>query len=260
MSIQKQKPVTLSITSGKGGVGKTNLAVNLAFALMNKGQRVLLVDGDLGLANVDVLLGLSVKNTIRNILESGTDPLESVIYIESNLGILPASSGVPEMVTLGHDEQNKLGELLTSLSNHFNYILMDTAAGIGPSVLWFNNFADHNIVVLKPDPTSLTDAYALIKTLSGKFGRDIFYLVLNFVKEEKEDLKTYETLKSVASKFLNLDLQYLGPIPEDKAVTAAICQQMPFIQKVPQCKASQAVFKLADRIQMIKKTRGSGNS
>jgi len=251
MGIQTQTPVTLSITSGKGGVGKTNLAVNLAFALVKKGQRVLLVDGDLGLANVDVLLGLSVNDTVRNIIESDADPLEMVIYLEPNLGVLPASSGVPEMVTLGQKEQARLGELLTSISHHFNYVLMDTAAGIGPSVLWFNNFVNHNIIVLSPDPTSLTDAYALIKTLSLKFNRGVFYLVLNCVKDEQEGRKTFETLKSVAEKYLNLELQCLGTIPEDKSIVSAIRQQKPFIQKVPQCKAAQAVFMIADQVRML---------
>ena len=129
----KKDPVTLCITSGKGGVGKTSLAVNLAFALANKGLRVLVVDGDLGLANVDVLLGLSVKRTIRDVLDSGADPSETVVHLERNLGVLPASSGVPEMVTLGPEEQTRLGNVLTSIASHFDYALMDTAAGIGPA-------------------------------------------------------------------------------------------------------------------------------
>jgi len=186
-----QDPVTLCVTSGKGGVGKTSLAVNLAFALAQRGQHVLIVDGDLGLANVDVLLRLSVQRTIRDVLESGADPLEAVIYLERNLGVLPASSGVPEMVTLGPEEQAQLGEALTSISSHFNYVLVDTAAGIGPSVLWFNNFVNHNIIVLTPDPTSLTDAYALIKILARDYNRNRFYLVLNLVTSEQEGRQNY---------------------------------------------------------------------
>ncbi len=250
--ISGKKALKISISSGKGGVGKTSLAVNLAFALTSKGHRVLLVDGDLGLANVDVLLGLTVQNTIRNILESGIDPLESVIYLEPNLGILPASSGVPEMVVLGPDEQARLGKLLSSIADHFDYVLMDTAAGIGPSVLWFNNFAERNIIVLSPDPTSLTDSYALIKTLSIQYSRDFFYLVLNLVREEKEGRKTYEALENAVEKFLNLKLELLGTIPEDKAVSRAIRKQVPFIQKDPRCEAARALFSLADRVPALK--------
>ena len=255
--INNQKPVTLSITSGKGGVGKTSLAVNLAYALMNKGQRVLLVDGDLGLANVDILLGITAKTTIRNVLDEGIDPLEAIIYLEPNFGILPASSGVPEMVTLGPEEQNRLGNLLTIIAGHFDYVLMDTAAGIGPSVLWFNNFVDYNVVVLSTDPTSLTDAYALIKTLATKCEQNFFYIVCNFIKGAQENKKAYQALEKATNRFLNLKLQYLGSIPEDKAVDNSVCRQMPFIQNAPQCKAAKAVVSLADHILEFK-TRESG--
>ena len=248
----KKPPVTLCITSGKGGVGKTSLTVNLAFALAEKGARVLIVDGDLGLANVDVLLGLSVKRTIRDVLDSGADPLESVIYLEPNLGVLPASSGVPEMVTLGPEDQSRLGSVLTTISSHFDYALMDTAAGIGPSVLWFNSFVNHNIIVLSPDPASLTDSYALIKILSRDHNRKNFHLVINLANSDEEGLQTYETLEKVAKKFLNLDLQYLGTVPDDKSVHKAVRGRYPFIQKAPQSKASQALFDLADRIKMLK--------
>ena len=250
-----QDPVTLCFTSGKGGVGKTSLAVNLAFALAQKDQRVLVVDGDLGLANVDVLLRLSVQSTIRDVLESGADPLESVVYLERNLGVLPASSGVPDMVTLGPGEQAQLGGILTSLASHFNYVLMDTAAGIAPPVLWFNNFVKHNIIVLSPDPTSLSDAYALIKILSRDYNRSDFYLVLNFVSSEEEGRQTYETLERVAKKFLNLNLQYLGAIPQAEEVQKAALKQAPFIQQAPQSKAAQAVFILADRIHTLKQNQ-----
>lgn len=248
----KKDPVTLCITSGKGGVGKTSLAVNLAFALAKKGPRVLVVDGDLGLANVDVLLGLSVKRTIRDVLDSGADPFETVVHLERNLGVLPASSGVPEMVTLGPEEQTRLGNVLTSIASHFDYALMDTAAGIGPSVLWFNRFVGHNMIVLSPDPASLTDAYALIKILSRDYNRKHFHLVINFVNSDGEGRQTYEVLEKVAKKFLGLNLKYLGTVPDDRVVQNAARKQHPFIQDAPQSKAAQALFVMADRIQMLK--------
>ncbi|MBE9546665.1 MAG: MinD/ParA family protein [Proteobacteria bacterium] len=245
-------PVTLCVTSGKGGVGKTSIAVNLAFALVQKGQRVLVVDGDLGLANVDVLLRLSVQRTICDVLDSGADPLESVIYLEESLGILPASSGVPEMVTLGPEEQAQLGEVLTSIMSHFDYVLVDTAAGIGPSVLWFNRFVDHNIILLSPDPTSFTDAYALIKILSRDYDRDYFYVVFNLVSSEREGRQSYKILEGVVNKFLDVDIEYLGAIPQDKVIHKAVREQLPFVQQAPQSNAARAVFDLADRIRMLK--------
>jgi len=246
-------PVTICITSGKGGVGKTSVAVNVAFALAQQRQRVLIIDGDLGLANVDVLLGLSVNRTIRDVLESESNPLDSVIYLEPNLGVLPASSGVPEMVTLGPQEQAQLGDILLPIIENFDYVLVDTAAGIGPSVLWFNNFVHHNIVILTPDPTSMTDAYALIKILARDYRRNQFHMVLNFVASDKEAQHIFETLSRVAQKFLSIRLNYLGNVPQDKAVVKAVREQFPFVKQSPGGKAALAIHSLADRIRMIQK-------
>ena len=246
-----QETRKLCITSGKGGVGKTSFAVNVACALAAKGHDVLLIDGDLGLANVDVLMGLSVSSNVRHILEGDSDPLETVIFVQENLGVLPATSGVPEMVTLGPDDQARLGGLLTGLASHFDYALMDTAAGIGPSVLWFNNFVDHNIVVLTPDPTSLTDAYALIKTLSREFHKDHFQLILNFARDEEEARQTFVRIQTVAKKFLDVEVAYLGAIPDDEAVNKAVRQQLPFIQSLPDSKAARAVQLLAAKIERL---------
>ncbi len=241
----------LCITSGKGGVGKTSFAVNVAFALANKGHHTLLIDGDLGLANVDILMGLSVTSNVRHILEGAADPLETVIFVEENLGVLPAASGVPEMVTLGPEDQTRLGDLLRGLTNHFDYVLLDSAAGIGPSVLWFNNFADHNIVLLTPDPTSLTDAYALIKTLSREFGRDHFQLILNFARDEQEAQQTFTRIQRVAKKYLDVEVAYLGAIPNDVAVYKAVRQQVPFIRGLPESRAARAVQLLAAKIESL---------
>jgi flagellar biosynthesis protein FlhG len=248
---QSMEPVMLCLSSGKGGVGKTSLAVNLAVALAHKGRRVLVVDGDLGLANVDILLGISVKTTIRDILDSGSDPMAAVVYAEPNLGVLPASSGVPDMVNLGPEDQAQLGSVLRSIAAHFDFVLMDTAAGIGPSVLWFNAFVDHNIVVVTPDPTSVTDAYALIKILSRDYQRQRFHLLLNQVTDEQEGRQTYNGLAQVAHKFLQLNLNYLGAVPKDAAVIKAVQQQTPFVKQTPQSKAAKAVGKLAERIQCL---------
>jgi len=248
---KRQENRKLCITSGKGGVGKTSFAVNVAFALADKGHRVLLIDGDLGLANVDVLLGLSVDSNIRHILEGDADPLKTVVFVEENLGVLPATSGVPEMVALGPDDQTRLGGLLDGLANHFDYVLMDTAAGIGPSVLWFNNFVDYNLILLTPDPTSLTDAYALIKTLSREFRRDDFQLILNLARDEQEARRTFARIQTVAKKFLDVDLSYLGAIPDDDAVNKAVRQQLPFVRGLPESKAAQAVQLLAAKIESL---------
>jgi flagellar biosynthesis protein FlhG len=243
----------ICIASGKGGVGKTSISVNLAFALAQKEQRVLVVDGDLGLANVDVLLGLSVEKTIRDVLEGGADPLESIIYVKQNLGILPASSGVQEMVTLGLDAQEQLTEFLAALSNNFDYILMDTAAGIGQSVIWFNKLANSNIIVITPDPASITDAYALIKILSKDYDMEEFHIVLNRITSTQQAEQAFNTMANAAKKFLNLELSFLGSIAEDKTVPNAVRNQSPFILQSADCEASKGIFTLAENIQTYRR-------
>jgi len=241
------------VSSGKGGVGKTSFTVNMALALARKQQRVLVIDADLGLANVDVLFGLHVERTIRDLLEDGSDPMESVLYLEPNLGVLPASSGVPEMVNLDPDDQLRMEGILQDISRHFDYVFLDTAAGIGPSVLWFNHFADHNFIVLSPDPTSITDAYALIKVLSRDYQREDFFLILNLVTNEGEGRRTYDNVARVVKQFLKLSPQYFGAIPVDEAVVKANRERIPFLKLSPQSKAAQAIVRMADQVLKLQK-------
>ncbi|BBO70480.1 site-determining protein [Desulfosarcina alkanivorans] len=248
MTLSKKMPQTLCVTSGKGGVGKTSFTVNFAIALTRSGNRVLVVDGDMGLANVDVLLRLSVKNNIRDILESGADPRQALIFARPNLAVLPGSSGVPEMVSLGERHQDRLAGFIRQISSDFDYVIIDTAAGIGSSVLWYNRFSDHSIFILTPDPTSMTDAYALIKLLSRDQGINGFNMVLNFVRGVREGNHTVETIKRVTQRFLNLGLSHLGSIPEDKAVRQAVLDQVPFIEQTPGSKAARAVHDLAGKV------------
>ncbi|MFC1863840.1 hypothetical protein ACFL1Z_07805 [Thermodesulfobacteriota bacterium] len=152
------------------------------------------------------------------------------------------------MVSLGPDDQRKLGKVLDSIAVNFDYVLLDTAAGIGPSVLWFNKYANQNIVVLTSTPTSLTDAYALIKTVSGRCKRKILYLILNLIREDQKYQEVYDRLEKATKQFLGLDLKYLGKVPEDSTVNKAVCEQTPFFNSNPDCKASHAVSKLADQI------------
>ena len=251
MAPSKKMPKTLCVSSGKGGVGKTSFTVNFAIALTQNGKRVLVVDGDMGLANVDVLLRLSVKNNIRDILESGADPRQSMIFARPNLAVLPGSSGVPEMVSLGERQQDRLAGFIKQISSDFDYVIIDTAAGIGSSVLWYNRFSDHNIFILSPDPTSMTDAYALIKLLSRDHGINRFNLVLNSVRGVREGNHTMDTLQRVTQRFLRLELSHLGSIPEDKAVRQAVRDQVPFVEKTPGCRASRAVHDMAERVHIL---------
>ncbi len=248
MSTSNNAPQILCISSGKGGVGKTTFSVNLAAALADRGAKVLLVDGDLGLGNVDVVLGLQVDHTIREAVEDGRDPASIILEVHKNLFVLPASSGVPEMAGLSHEDQHLLTNVLDNIIKDFDLVLVDTAAGIGESVLWFNQWAQANIVILTPDPTSLTDGYALMKVLASRHGKKGFQLVVNNVKSKKEGLSTFTNMAGVLKQFLQETPSYLGPLPKDSKVVQAIRCQKPFLLATPDCQAAKAIKVIASQL------------
>lgn len=246
-----KRPVTVSLTSGKGGVGKTSLTVNLAYALSRKGKRVLIVDGDLGLANVDVLLRIQVEKNLRDVIENGEEPSSVVVSAGRNLGVLPASSGVPEMLNLGQREQSILENLLRKLSLQYDFVVVDTAAGIGQSVLWLNRFVDYPIVVVTPDPTSMTDAYALIKVMAKDYGRASFMVVVNEIQSTKEGEEVFGTLENVAGKFLQVRLNHLGSVLLDPEVARAVRRQVPFLETSPDTKAARGILELSEAVEKL---------
>lgn len=239
--LANSKPHIICISSGKGGVGKTSFTVNLATALAGQSKQVLLIDGDLGLANVDIVLGLNVKHTLREIVEEDRDPMETLEEIVPGFFVLPASSGVPEMANLSYEEQAYLTNSLEHITDNFDYVLVDTAAGIGDSVLWFNDWSDTNIIILTPDPTSMTDAYALIKVLNTRYDKTDFSLIINSVKSKKEGKEVFASMGAVLSKFLGITANHLGVIPQDSSVATAIRTQKPFLVTEPESRASKAV-------------------
>lgn len=241
-------PQIICVSSGKGGVGKTSITVNTAVALSQAGKRVLVVDGDLGLANVDIVLGLSVKHTLRETVEEGASLDSILVRISPGFYVLPASSGVPEMANLSLEEQTFLTNALEQIIDDFDYVLIDCAAGIGESVLWFNRWAQHNAVILAPDPTSMTDAYALMKIMATHYERRQFHLVINNVKSQKEGAEVFKSMAAVLRKFLKIEPEFLGVLPSDSAVSRAIRAQKPFVLNAPESRASRAVQALAQQI------------
>jgi flagellar biosynthesis protein FlhG len=244
----QRSPKIICVSSGKGGVGKTSFSVNVATALSLRGKSVLLIDGDLGLANVDVVLGLNVRHTSRETIEEGRDLASSLVEVSPGFQVLPASSGVPEMANLSYEDQVLLISSLEEIVGRFDYVLIDTAAGIGNSVLWFNIWSQENIVILTPDPTSLTDAYALIKVLHTRHERNRFHLLINSVQSQKEGQNVFTNMSLVLQHFLKITPLALGAVPQDKSVSTAIRQQRPFLLGAPESKASREIIAVAERI------------
>ncbi|HFQ80259.1 MAG TPA: MinD/ParA family protein [Desulfobacterales bacterium] len=241
-------PRIICVSSGKGGVGKTSVAVNVSSAMAREGKKVLLVDGDLGLANVDIVLGINARHTLREAVENGMPLMDILVRIDPNFFVLPASSGVPEMASLAYEEQAFLTSALEEVAGAFDYVLLDTAAGIGDSVLWFNQWADNNIVVMSPDPTSMTDAYALIKVLNKQYDKSAFHLLINSVKSKKEGREVFNGIAAVLKKFLDIEPALLGIIPQDSHVSRAIRTQKPFVNNDPEARASKAVRQLGKAV------------
>lgn len=236
------------ISSGKGGVGKTTCAVNIGTALAQKGVKTLLIDGDLGLGNVDVALGLHVSHTIRETVELGQDIETVLLPVMDNLTVLPASSGVPEMAGISQEEQLFLTTMLERILNRFDVVLIDSAAGIGDSVLWFSKWATRNIIIITPDPTSLTDGYALMKILASRYGKKRFQLIVNNVKSQKEGLETFNSIGTVLNKFLGLNPELLGMLPKDMQVIQSIRKQTPFLLNSPECRAAKETRRIATKM------------
>jgi flagellar biosynthesis protein FlhG len=235
----------IAVTGGKGGVGKTSVSVNLATAMANAGRRVMLLDGDLGLANVDVFLGLSPRYTMAHVL-SGERTLEEVI-LDSPYGfqVVPGASGVAELANLSAAGHLGLVQAFSSLSTRLDALIVDTSAGIAHSVVQFSQAAQHVLLVVCDEPASMTDAYALIKVLSRNHGIAKFRIVANMTRGPGEGQELFRKLERVTARFLDVTLEFAGEIPEDPYLRRAIREQRPVVSAFPASPASRAFKKLA---------------
>jgi flagellar biosynthesis protein FlhG len=238
----------LAVTSGKGGVGKSNISVNLAIALANQKKSVLVLDADLGMANIDVLLGIRPQYDLYHVI-SGEKTLDEVIVeAPGGIGIIPASSGVSRMVNLNEVEHAGLIRAFDEISRRVDYLVIDTAAGIGSSVVTFARAAQDVIVVVCDEPASITDAYALIKVLKQDHGVKRFQVLANMVRDVEHGRRLYAKLAHVAENFLDISLGYLGSVPVDDRLREAVRQQKPVLLSAPQCAAGVALQSLGSRI------------
>lgn len=242
------RPRVIAVSSGKGGVGKTNTVINLSLALSRLNRRVMLLDADMGLANVDVLLGLTPAYTLEHVLDGSRDVSEVVVQGPLGLRILPSASGISEMSELTLEEQTRLFTELSRIDEDIDYLFIDTGAGISSNVLRFNATADEVCVVVNPEPTSLTDAYALIKILSGKYGVTRFGLVANQATSEPDGREVFERLQRACTQFIQVPLEYLGCVPFDPSIRKAVRRQRALMDIYPYAPAAKAITRIAARM------------
>ena len=233
----------ISFTSGKGGVGKTNSLVNIGLALVNEGRRVLILDADLGLANVDILLGLTPKYTLEDLLYNQKNIEDIIVESENGLSVIPAGSGVLSLLNLDANKKSLIISEVERIAKDYDYLLIDTGAGISDDVLFFNTVAMEVVCVINSEPTSLTDTYSLIKVLSQRGEKD-FSILVNNVKNETEAKNAYKKLFMAVEKFLRVKLKYVGFIPSDPIVNEAILEQKAFVDMYPSSEVSRKVVSL----------------
>jgi flagellar biosynthesis protein FlhG len=234
------KPIrVISVTSGKGGVGKTNVVANLAVLLQKAGHKVLVLDGDFGLANLNIVMGIDAKSTIHEVL-SGEKSLQDVVLTGPHgVKLIPSSSGIFKMTQLSSAEKSMFLEMLETLPIPFDTLLIDTGAGINSDVAYLNAAATEVIVVATPEPTSIADAYALMKVMSQEYKVKRFKLIVNMVDSSKEALGVYNHLINVSDRFLNIQIEYIGHVMDDRKVSQSVMARKVICDAWPEAIASK---------------------
>lgn len=247
---KKARPVkVIAIASGKGGVGKTNVTVNLGVALATQGKQVVLLDADLGLANIDVMLGLHPQFNLLHVLNGSKSLSEILVDGPAGMQIIPAASGVKKMAELSPAEHAGMIQAFSELEQHIDVLLIDSAAGIADSVISFSRAAQEVIVVVCDEPASITDAYALIKLLSREHGVERFHIIANMSRNVQEGRELFDKINMVCDRFLEVTLDFMGIVPFDEDLRRAVKKQRSVVDYMPRSKSAAAFAHLAKKIE-----------
>ena len=246
--ISKHKICIISITSGKGGVGKTSIAANLAYLLARMKKKTLIFDADCGLANIDLILGLTPKYNLYHVLTGEKTLKEIIINGPGGIKILPSSSGIQEMSNLSIEQKLALQDQLDALHARPDFMVIDTSAGISENVMYFNMVAKETIVVVTPEPTSMTDAYALIKILYQRHAKKRFRLLVNMVKTQNEAREVFLRMAQATNHFLNLAIEQLGYIVYDENLTLAVKKQKLLAELYPNSPSIKCLHEVAEQL------------
>jgi len=233
--------MAIAITSGKGGVGKTNITTNLGIALAKNGHKVCIFDADTSLANINILLGLTPEFTLEQFLKGEKEIEDILLTGPEGVKIIPSASGIAELSDLQDEQQSRIVDALRVLEQQFDYILIDTAAGISENVIRFLQSAQYAVVVISPEPTSLTDAFSLIKVLQRRHYDKPIYTLVNMAKNYKHSMDVFKRFSHAVNKYVHLKIRYLGYIPMDKAMRSAVATQSPVVISEPRSPAARCV-------------------
>ena len=244
----KQPVRVIAVTGGKGGIGKTNVSVNMSLALAKLGKRVVLMDADLGLANVDVQLGLEPSRNLSDVLNGECSLQEVMIDGPLGLKVVPAASGVKDMVSLGPQQHAALIQIFSEIDDQVDVLVVDTAAGISSDVTSFVHAAQEVLVVVCNEPASITDAYALIKVLNRDHGLFKFNVLVNMVDSAKTAHAVFNKLNGVADKFLDVALSYAGFVPQDEMLKKAVRKREPVFTAYPRSESAKSFKDLATKV------------
>ena len=250
----------LAVTSGKGGVGKTNTSINLAIALVRRGSRVIVVDADLGLGNVEVLLGLNSLYNLQHVITGERTIMQVLVRGPGGIEIVPGSSGIAKIADLGPRARQNILHGLRQLQENADYIIIDTMAGIAQNAIAFAAAADEVLLVTTPEPSAIVDAYASIKTILQAREDAVIRLIINQVASEQQANAVAGKLSSVSQQYLGRQLSHLGYVPRDTHVSQGVMQSEPFLLRYPQCPASKCIQDVATRIiyQKVDRRKNSG--